>query len=194
MPPHQVAYPAGPTPLPLSPDAALTSRAARVVVVLTIAILLVVRLPRTVDLVARTMPPDVVAEVGDAHLVDLAVHIGALLGLGLTLVSVVVFLAVAALLERHLSLAVVGSGRWRLGGFTAVAAACLLVTQLRGLLSPPTVEAGLVPVALSLTTGLVVALGFAWLGRARTSTRGAVVGVLAAVALALAMSVTTLSV
>lgn len=161
---------------------------------LMVAVLLALRLPSTLDLVGRAMPADVVANVGDPHLVDLAVRIGALLGLALTLISALVFLGLAALLERHAPSAVLGAGRLRLGACTATVGACYLVIQVRGLLTPPSVHPGPMPVVLALTTGLLVGLGYAWRARGSATARRVVAGVLATTGLALAMSLTTLSV
>lgn len=170
-----------------------SSRAARALIVAVLAVFLVARLPRTLATVEQAMPGDVAASVGDPRLVDLAVQVGALLGLALTLVSVLVFLLVAAQLERYLPSAVLGVGRVRLGAFTATVAACCLVSQVRGVLAPPDLEAGLAPVALALVTGLLVGLGYAWRSRGTATGRTALAGVLATTGLALAMSVTTMS-
>lgn len=170
-----------------------TSGTAQALVILAVLALLAARMPDTVRELVRTAPAQLREEVGDPALLNLAVAIGASLGLAVTVLSLAVFLGIAKALERHVDSARLGNGRVRVGVLTATVAACFLVAQAKMVLPVPgSVPPQLAAALAALVTGLLIGVLFLWLG-ARSGVAGRVGLTLAATAgLAFATSVTGL--
>lgn len=107
-----------------------TARGLWVAYFLVVSTLLALRLPQTLDLVAATLPVESRAEVEDPAMLDLAVRIGAMLGLALYGVVVAVNGVIAGVLERRLALPVVGAGRRRAGLLFLVLVAAVVPLQV----------------------------------------------------------------
>lgn len=170
-----------------------TSRTAQAAIVVTVLVLLAARMPSTILAISNRAPADVVAQIGDARLVDLAMTVGAVLGLALTMVSLGIFLAVARLIERHLRTGSAVPGRMRVGPMTATVAACFLLTQARELLPRQNAVPGPVAAA-SMAVAVGVGIGLLSIRHTRRTGGAARPGVIlvATAGLALATSLTSL--
>lgn len=141
--------------------------------------LIVFRAPATYELLSANVPPEMSAQIEDARLEGLALKAAVLVGVVVTAFALLVFLVVAAMLERHLFSAQRRFGPLRIGLFCLTIAACFIAFQLHALAVSPTDLGGSAAVWLGKAgAGLLVPL--VYLRELRRLARPRVVAVVAA--------------
>lgn len=139
-----------------------SARATVVVALLTGLALVAVRAPTTLKVLATQFPAEMSAEINDPRLEGLAMKAGLMAGVVVTVFALLVFLGLAATLERHLFSASRRFGPLRTGLFTLTVSVCFIGFQVVSMVVPaqqPGPQATMM--ALKAVTGLLLPLVFA---------------------------------